>query len=57
MLASMNLTTRIILAMLVGLGLGMLAQVIADGPDHFVTSVLVDGIAGTGGDIFLRLFA
>lgn len=51
----MTLTTRIIVAMVVGLGLGMLAQAISDQPDHLVNLVFVEGIAATGGDIFLRL--
>ena len=51
----MTLTTRIIVAMVVGLGLGMLAQAISDQPDHFINLVFVEGIAATGGDIFLRL--
>ncbi|MEM7098883.1 MAG: dicarboxylate/amino acid:cation symporter [Pseudomonadota bacterium] len=51
----MTLTTRIVIAMVAGLLLGMLAQMVSDGPDHFVSAVLVEGIAGTGGDIFLRL--
>ena len=50
----MTLTTRILIGMAAGLLLGMLIQT-AVSVDHVIHSVVVDGVAATGGDIFLRL--
>ncbi|MEM9620523.1 MAG: dicarboxylate/amino acid:cation symporter [Pseudomonadota bacterium] len=51
----MTLTTRILIGMALGLACGMLIQWLAFPPTHIVNTFLVDGVAGGGGEIFLRL--
>ncbi len=51
----MNLTTRILLGMLLGLLCGVVLQWLALPADHFLRTFFLDGVIAGGGEIFLRL--
>ena len=50
----MNLTIRILLAMVVGMLLGFTVQALGLAPEHWLRAVVVDGFIDAGGDIFIR---
>ena len=51
----MSLTQRILVAMALGIGLGAILQSLALPQEHFVMSVMLNGVVDGGGKIFISL--